>query len=262
MPFVKNTYYEVIGGGFPIIMIPGLGSYNEQVHFFAEKLSKKGFRIITIDLPGYGKSKKVLTRRSWSKRIKDIVETEKLQEFGMIGYSNGGLVCLNYIEKFGNPKFLILISTPTNTFGRVCLTNLNLIKNFIKENKRKFYSWNAFCEYRTKKSFTPFVKKEVYENKLFYIKKTGLLRQIYNIWLAFGYKPDFSKINTNVLLIYGTKDVMVPLNEFKNLSKKIKNVEEVELKDQNHFVLYEKPDEIIKNITRFVTCLEKNNIYR
>ncbi len=240
MPFVKNTYYEVIGGGFPIIMIPGLGSYNEQVHFFAEKLSKKGFRIITIDLPGYGKSKKVLTRRSWSKRIKDIVETEKLQEFGMIGYSNGGLVCLNYIEKFGNPKFLILISTPTNTFGRVCLTNLNLIKNFIKENKRKFYSWNAFCEYRTKKSL------------LFYIKKTGLLRQIYNIWLAFGYKPDFSKINTNVLLIYGTKDVMVPLNEFKNLSKKIKNVEEVELKDQNHFVLYEKPDEIIKNITRFL----------
>ncbi len=259
MPFIKDTYYEVIGNGFPLIMIPGLGSYCEQVRFFAEKLSIEGFKIIVIDLPGYGKSKKVLTRKSWNKRINEIIQAEKINEFGMIGYSNGGLVCLKYCEKIRNPKFLILISTPLNNFGRVVLTNLNLVKKFVKDNKTRFYSWDLFCEYRTKKSFTREVKKKVFEKKLFYIKKTGFLKQVYNIWLAFGNKPNFNKINTNTLLIHGDKDVMVPQIDFMSLSKKLrkesKKHKRVVIPEQNHFVLYEKPDEIIEEIKKFVKDL-------
>ena len=60
---MKDIYIGDVGKGFALVLVHGfLGSskiWKPQINFF-----KKKFRVITPDLPGFGKSNKVKSRKS------------------------------------------------------------------------------------------------------------------------------------------------------------------------------------------------------
>ncbi len=101
MPEKSGIFYTDQGKGFPVLLIHGFCETHEIWNAFSKELSKD-FRILSIDLPGFGKSK--LLNASFS--IADVASNvlEWLNELQIetciaIGHSLGGYVTLAMAEQ-------------------------------------------------------------------------------------------------------------------------------------------------------------------
>jgi len=99
-----QIYYEDIGQGHPLLMIPGWGCSH---HFFKKNIThlSQSFRVITADMRSHGDSEKC----SWGHRIsryakdvKDLIEALNLEKVTLLGWSMGSSVIWSYLDLFGN----------------------------------------------------------------------------------------------------------------------------------------------------------------
>ena len=86
---MQDTYIGDEGKGFPLVLVHGfLGSsimWKPQIDFF-----KDYFRVITPDLPGYGKSNKAKshnTIQSIANLLLDCLGKKKIDKFHLLGHS-------------------------------------------------------------------------------------------------------------------------------------------------------------------------------
>jgi len=99
MPFFKthrglDWYYEVSGEGDAIVMIHGLGATGRFWQAQQEFL-KADFQVVTIDLPGHGKSGwKPLSLIEMAIDIRQILSSLGFTQFSLLASSMGGLVAL------------------------------------------------------------------------------------------------------------------------------------------------------------------------
>ena len=91
---MQDTYIGDEGKGFPLVLVHGfLGSsimWKPQIDFF-----KGYFRIITPELPGYGKSNKVKSHNSMQSIANLLLywrEKKKIDKFHLLGHSMGGMI--------------------------------------------------------------------------------------------------------------------------------------------------------------------------
>lgn len=85
-----------MGDGDPVVFLHGLGSYipawNKNLDFLS-----KHFRCIAVDLPGYGKSSKILhpaTMEYYAAVIIDLMKILGYDQFTVCGHSMGGVIAL------------------------------------------------------------------------------------------------------------------------------------------------------------------------
>jgi 3-oxoadipate enol-lactonase len=84
-----NIYYEAVGEGLPVVFVHGLGSTSNVWHGQRVTLSKF-FRIITLDLPGAGRSDKSESSYSmdrWSEQIAGLADVLQIPRFVLVGHS-------------------------------------------------------------------------------------------------------------------------------------------------------------------------------
>jgi len=127
MPHVKvgqensgdiELYYEDYGSGKPIILIHGYPldrtSWEKQVPV----LLNAGWRIVTYDRRGFGRSSKPATGYNYDTFANDLhklVSQLKLEEFALVGFSMGGGEVARYIGRFGSKgvsKAVIISGVP------------------------------------------------------------------------------------------------------------------------------------------------------
>ena len=89
--------------GSPLVLVHGfLGSsvmWKPQIDFF-----KDNFRVITPDLPGYGKSNKAKSHnsiQSISNLLLDCLREKKIDKFHLLGHSMGGMIVQDMAKKSG-----------------------------------------------------------------------------------------------------------------------------------------------------------------
>lgn len=104
--------YEISGNGKEnLVLLHGfmenLTIWNDMQDFFSEK-----FRLIKIDLPGFGKSEpisEIQTMELMADEAKKVTDNLKLEKFHLLGHSMGGYISLAFAEKYaGNLKSLTL----------------------------------------------------------------------------------------------------------------------------------------------------------
>jgi pimeloyl-ACP methyl ester carboxylesterase len=109
---IKLAYIDEGKGAETIIMIHGLGSYLPAWKKNIGELSKH-FRVIAVDLPGYGKSSKAPhsgLMSFYAGVIADLITNLKLGPVNLAGHSMGGQISLVLaLEKPGLVKRLILV---------------------------------------------------------------------------------------------------------------------------------------------------------
>jgi len=127
MPHVKvgqensgdiELYYEDYGSGKPIILIHGYPldrtSWEKQVPV----LLNAGWRIVTYDRRGFGRSSRPATGYNYDTFANDLhklVSQLKLEEFALVGFSMGGGEVARYIGRFGSKgvsKAVIISGVP------------------------------------------------------------------------------------------------------------------------------------------------------
>ena len=117
---MQDIYIGDEGKGFPLVLIHGfLGSsrmWGPQIDFF-----KDFFRVITPDLPGYGKSNKTTSHnsiQSMANLLLDCLEEKKIDKFYLLGHSMGGMIVQEIAKKNGN-KISKLVCYSTGPRGEM-----------------------------------------------------------------------------------------------------------------------------------------------
>lgn len=98
----KRIRYRDTGHGATIVLLHGFLENMGMWDHFAEKLSGS-YRIITIDLPGFGGSECLDTEHSMENMaaiVYDVLSHLSIDSCLMIGHSMGGYVCLAFAEAY------------------------------------------------------------------------------------------------------------------------------------------------------------------
>src|SRR5579863_2480691 len=99
-----NLYYEDHGSGKPVVLIHGYplsgASWEKQVPVLLEA----GYRVITYDRRGFGKSSQPTTGYNYDTFARDLdklITHLKLKNFALVGFSMGGGEVARYLGEYG-----------------------------------------------------------------------------------------------------------------------------------------------------------------
>jgi pimeloyl-ACP methyl ester carboxylesterase len=249
---MQDIYIGDEGKGFPLVLLHGfLGSskmWKPQIDFF-----KDHFRVITPDLPGFGKSNKAKLHnsiQSISSLMLECLEEKKINKFYLLGHSMGGMVAQEMAKKKGD-KISKLICYSTGPLGEmpgrfetVDESRENLKKNGLKTTAKNIAkTW--FVKGEDAKYFDVCIEvgeqtsMEAADNSLVAFKNWNGIYTLKNI-------------KNETLIIWGDKDKSYNLTQAKTLEKNISNSSLVIFEGCAHNVHLEKIEEFNNTVFNFI----------
>ena len=249
---MQDTYIGDEGNGFPLVLVHGfLGSskmWKPQIDFF-----KYHFRVITPDLPGFGRSNKAKSHnsiQSIANLLLDRLEEKKIDKFHLLGHSMGGMIVQEMAKKSGGKiSKLVCYSTGPRgempgRFETVDQSRENIKKNglevtakniaqtwFVLGEKAKYFD---LCLEAGKQTSI-----EAADNALIAIKNWDGVKNLQDI-------------KNNTLIIWGDKDKSYNLEQVQTLEKNISDSNLVIFKGCAHNVHLEQPDQFNHTIKDFL----------
>lgn len=254
--------YKDIGKGNVIFCLPPFPSSSTSFIPFINKV-KKQFRVIALDLPGFGGysslPEKNFTTDQYIKIIERFILSFKLKKYYLLGYSFGGALAINIVKrKFVIPQNLILVSSFYD--GKDIFKYKPYIKylGFFKKIKAKSLLNNFYTllmNYLIKiTSYQDYIKikndyctKQLFkENKNMSLSVSYcLMEQIKNFYV----NDFFQDIPT--LVIYSENDLIFIKKQMENLSKNPKIISHF-VKDADHRHFFFKVDKSADQIVNFL----------
>jgi len=145
MQMYKNTplFYSSKGTGNPIVLLHGFLESSSIWDSFTEKLSEKR-QVITIDLPGHGKSGNISDTHSMelmADAVFTILQVYRVKEVTLIGHSMGGYVSLAFCKKFPiMTKGLVLLNSTPEADNEERRINRDRAIKIVRKNKDSYVS--------------------------------------------------------------------------------------------------------------------------
>jgi len=250
---MQDIYIGDEGKGFPLVLVHGfLGSskmWEPQINFFKDR-----FRIITPDLPGFGKSNKLKSYnsiKSIANLILDCLKEKNVNKFHLLGHSMGGMI-VQEIAKIDGDRVSKLICNCTGPIGEI---------------PNRFESMDQSRENLKKKGLdvaarniakTWFVQGEnaKYFNICIEAGKQTSLEAADNALVAmknWNGVENLKNIKNETLIIWADQDKSYNLEQVKILEKNIKKSKLVIIKNCAHNVHLEQPDKFNKTIKDFLS---------
>jgi pimeloyl-ACP methyl ester carboxylesterase len=279
MPKVKvndiQTYYEVKGKGYPLVMIHGMnGNLTMWDPRLIEGLSKH-FQLVLLDNRGAGRteiSEREYTIRLFADDTADLMNTLGIPKAHVLGLSMGGAVAqelaINYPEKV---EKLILCSTCSQHRGtqeerkmteamtqtsKEELIKMSLSSPLASDYPRDFLVDFPMMVYSLTSEFikeNPDLARHllqlIAENE--YPISLKALMNRYDAMLRFNSQTRLKNIKAPTLVLHGRKDTTVAPEEGEILAKAIPNAKLVYFEKSNH-LLAEEMEEVLKVITEFL----------
>jgi len=220
--------------------------WEPQINFF-----KDYFRVITPDLPGFGKSSKIKSLdsiNSMAKIVLELLKKRDINKFNLMGHSMGGMI-VQEMAIISGDKINKLICYSTGSIGdipgrfeSIDLSREKLKKDGIEKTANRI-SKKWFVEGDKAKYFylcnnaNKTMSEEAADNALKALKNWRGLENLQNI-------------KNKTLIIWGDKDTAYNFNQVDVLNKNIPNSKIEIIKGCSHNVHLEIPEkfnEIVKN---------------
>lgn len=263
MPYAKvndiNIYYEIHGGGEPLVVLPGRGSSINIYEPFTTTLSKN-FQVVAIDNRGSGKSDKPDIPYSYDMMAADVVgilNTVGIEKSHILGLSMGGNIAqhftLNYPEKVIN---LILGCTTCGGSHNVAVqTTTEGVKPEERERSTPEEQIRGLITLSTSQTFVE--DNPEYVEKLVSLflsnphNPIGIARQTEANATHDTYDrlPD---IKVPTLIIAGEIDIVVNPENSRILASRIPNSELMIMEGMGHGFHLQAPDEFVRIILDFI----------
>jgi 3-oxoadipate enol-lactonase len=109
-----NVFYEAVGEGLPLIFVHGLGGTSNVWHAQRIGLSKY-FKVITLDLPGSGrsdKSERTYSMERWGDQVAALADALKLDKFVLVGHSMSTILAQKCAAKHGGRMSGLVLCGP------------------------------------------------------------------------------------------------------------------------------------------------------
>ena len=265
----KIAYIDQGSGEQTIILVHGLASNAGFWRYNIPELAKN-YRVIAVDLPGYGKSQKgdyTYSMSFYADQIQKLIEALKLKNVVYVGHSMGGQIGIKLAIKYPELLSKLILASPAGfeefqqgegDWLRSVMT-MKGVKSTTEEGIRRnlamnFYSWDDKWEWMV-------------EERVRMRKATDFDEFAYTVVRCVNGmldEPTFNKLNlikTPTLVIYGKYDGLIPnpsLNPgytsdvFENGAKDMSNVKLIELDNAGHMIQIEKPDEFNQAVLDFL----------
>jgi len=221
-----DLYYETYGEGEPLLLLHGNSGSIRDFYQQIPELSKY-FKVIAIDTRAQGKSidrtEKDFTYKIFADDIKALTDDLGLKKVNIAGWSDGGNTGLEFALKY--PESL----------NKLITIGANAAADGVDEELTD--------------NFKLSLKAMQYENKPEKFNERRLLKLMLkepNIS-----NKDLNKIQADVLVIAGEKDVIKPEHS-ELLSKQIPNAKLKIYKDATHMIPFENADQLNKDIVEFL----------
>ncbi|ASN18798.1 alpha/beta fold hydrolase [Arthrobacter sp. YN] len=261
-----ELYYEDHGTGQPVVLIHGYpldgGSWEKQT----AALLNAGYRVITYDRRGFGKSSKPTTGYDYDTFAADlntVLETLDLQDVVLVGFSMGTGEVGRYLGTYGEGRvakaaFLaslepFLLQTDDNPTG-VPSTVFDGIRNAAIEDR---YAWftNFYNDFFNTDNFLGNrLSEEALRNSWNVAAGSSWYASfaVVDSWLT-DFRSDIEKVTVPSLIVHGTDDRILPIDATgREFTKRLPSAEYVEIEDAPHGMLWTHGGEINEILLRFL----------
>lgn len=222
---MKEIYYEVVGKGYPVVLLHGNG---EDLHIFdqlVERMMDK-YQLICIDSRYHGKSVKSgkLSYQQMSQDVMKVIDELNIQEYDVIGFSDGGIIALLLSLYDSRLAHMSIIGANVRVSGLKVICRLN--------DWLMLFCLLPFCLYDKKMR----VKWRL-------IKMMETMKEIS--------KEDLNKIMIPTLILAGEYD-LIKSEETDYIHENIKYSVKKIIENGTHFILRDSFEKTYKEIEMFL----------
>ena len=275
MPFITvgkensgkiDLYYEDHGSGKPVVLIHGYplsgASWEKQVPVLLDA----GYRVITYDRRGFGKSSQPTAGYNYDTFAEDLhqlVTKLKLRDFALVGFSMGGGEVARYLGKYGSkgvskaviisgvPPFLLKTSdNPEGVNGNV----FEGIQNAVAADRYSFFTEFFKNFYNTDLLLGKRVSEQAVQaswNLAAGASATASLACV-PTWHE-DFRQDVARIDVPTLVIHGDADRILPITASgQRTAKLIKGARLLVVKDGPHCITWTHAEEVNSELVKFL----------
>jgi non-heme chloroperoxidase len=261
-----DLYYEDHGSGEPVVLIHGYplsgASWEKQIPVLLEA----GYRVITYDRRGFGKSSQPdigYNYDTFAEDLHKLITQLKLRDFTLVGFSMGGGEVARYIGKYGSkgvskaviisgiPPYLLKASdnpegVDASVFGGIQKAVAGDRYAFFTSFFQNFYNTDVFLGKRVSEQAV-----QASWNIAAGASATASLECV-AAWHE-DFREDISRIDVPTLVIQGDADRILPITAtgLRN-AKLIKGARLVVVKDGPHCIPWTHAEEVNAGLLSFL----------
>jgi non-heme chloroperoxidase len=261
-----DIYYEDHGSGQPVVLIHGYplsgASWEKQLPVLLEA----GYRVITYDRRGFGKSSQPATGYNYDTFAEDLhklVTQLKLHDFTLAGFSMGGGEVARYVRNYGSkgvskaviisgvpPYLLKTADNPEGVDGRVFAG----IEKAVAADRYAFFTSFFQNFYNTDQFLGKRVSEQAIQaswNVAAGASATASLACV-AAWHE-DFREDLARIDVPTLVIQGDADRILPITATGlRTAKLIKGARQVVVKDGPHCIPWTHAEEVNAELLSFL----------
>jgi peroxiredoxin len=262
-----ELYYEDHGSGQPVVLIHGYPLDGSSWEKQTTALLAAGYRVITYDRRGFGKSSKTTEGYDYDTFAADlnaVLTTLDLNDVVLVGFSMGTGEVGRYLGNYGSARvaraaFLgslepFLLKTDDNPDG-VPQEVFDGLTEAVTADRYAFFT-EFFKNFYNSDTFlgTPRLSQEVVDASWSLAAGAGATASVaaQPTWLT-DFRKDIPKIDVPALILHGTADNILPIDSTGRLfAKALPSAEYVEIEGAPHGLLWTHAAEVNEALLRFL----------
>ncbi len=234
------SYATAGRGDRSLIFLHGWRSNKEAWLPIAHYMKNAGYRLIFIDLPGFGASetpKRPYTLHDYTETVRIFAEKLDIKVHAVIGHSAGARIAAKLAAE--SPDFINKLVLVASGGARPAFVGL---KACLAKIAKPFFAMGFMAPLR-KKLYAAMGAED-------YLATPDLQKTFVNI-INENLDPLLPRIKTDTLIVWGDKDVTAPLTYGKHIAKLIPSARLEIIENAGHYCFSEKPE-------KFATLLAKH----
>jgi len=262
-----ELYYEDHGTGQPVVLIHGYPLDGSSWEKQTAALLDAGYRVITYDRRGFGKSSKPTVGYDYdtfAADLKTLLETLDLNDAVLVGFSMGTGEVARYISTYGSARvakavFLaslepFLLKTDDNPDG-VPQDVFDGLSQAVKADRYAFFT-DFFKNFYNSDAFlgTERLSQESVDASWNLASQSGAFASVaaQPTWLT-DFRADIPKIDVPALIVHGTADNILPIDVTgRRFKKALPSADYQEIEGAPHGLLWTHGAEINEALLAFL----------
>lgn len=262
-----ELYYEDHGAGQPVVLIHGYPLDGSSWEKQTVALLEAGYRVITYDRRGFGKSSKPTKGYEYDTLAADlntILTTLDLHDAVLVGFSMGTGEVGRYLSTYGSARvaraaFLgslepFLLQTEDNPDG-VPQSVFDGLTEAVTADRYAFFT-EFFKNFYNSDTFlgTPRLSQEAVDASWSTAAAAGATASVeaQPTWLT-DFRADIPRIDVPALIVHGTADNILPIDSTGRLfAKALPSAQYVEIDGAPHGMLWTHAAEVNEALLRFL----------
>jgi pimeloyl-ACP methyl ester carboxylesterase len=249
-------HIEAGGGGKAIVFLHGLGgnchSFDAQLAYFAGR----GWRAVSWDMPGYGKSTLggEMTWESLAEAAIRLFDKLGLDSTVVLGHSMGGMVAQEIALRHPERVRGLILSATSDVFGSA---DGKFQEEFLAKRLAPLDAGKTPADFAPETVPAMFadhpdpqaIRAAIASNAAI---SSESYRAALNCLVTFNRRDELSKIGCPTLLLAGEKDTVMPAKGMRSMFKRLKHPVYRELLGVGHLGNLERPDAYNAKVSQFL----------